>query len=58
MLEPAMLESPDFMYQSSIPIGHGHTSSVWLGSLNLKLGLSFVDNFRKEVEEGFSLLLL
>ncbi len=52
MLSSAMLESPDSMYQTSSPVGPGHTLSVWPGSLDFKLGLSFVDNFRKEVDEG------
>jgi hypothetical protein len=55
MLSPAMLESLESFestYQTSSPVGPGHTLSVWPGSLDFKLGLSFVDNFRKEVDEG------
>ncbi len=47
-----MQTSSQHTYQTNSFTGGGISLCVWPGSLDFKLGLSFVDNFRKEVDEG------
>ena len=46
------MQTSSHSQKTNSPTGGGISLCVWPGSLDFKMGLSFVDNFRKEVDEG------